>query len=124
MKRVAVLFWLLSMSAAITDRCPAAATSPNVIFIMADDLGAARSRLLRQHVPPDAEPRPAGGAGVKFTQAYAANPLCSPTRSSVLTGLWPARTGSPRPPATCRRCSLEKQLAKGNPNTTVLVAAA
>jgi arylsulfatase A-like enzyme len=29
--------------------------------------------------------------GMRFTQAYAANPLCSPTRASILTGLYPAR---------------------------------
>ncbi|MSU37359.1 MAG: sulfatase, partial [Pedosphaera sp.] len=31
--------------------------------------------------------------GMKFTQAYAACPVCSPTRASLLTGRWPQRTG-------------------------------
>ena len=29
--------------------------------------------------------------GIRFTQAYAASPLCSPTRASILTGKHPAR---------------------------------
>ena len=40
MKRVVVLVWLLGTSAAIADRGLAAATRPNIIFILADDLGA------------------------------------------------------------------------------------
>ena len=35
--------------------------------------------------------------GMTFSQAYAANPLCSPTRASVLTGLYPARVGITTP---------------------------
>ena len=31
--------------------------------------------------------------GIRFTDAYAAAPNCSPTRASILTGRWPARTG-------------------------------
>jgi arylsulfatase A-like enzyme len=34
-----------------------------------------------------------------FERAYTASPLCSPTRSAVLTGLHPARTGLTAP--TC-----------------------
>lgn len=32
-------------------------------------------------------------SGMRFTQAYAAGPVCSPTRAALLTGLFPARTG-------------------------------
>ncbi len=60
--------------------------------------------------------------GVKFTQAYAANPLCSPTRSSVLTGLWPARIGITAPVCHLPRVILAKSLSKGNPKQRVLVA--
>ncbi|MDB4310877.1 sulfatase, partial [bacterium] len=35
--------------------------------------------------------------GMTFTRAYSASPLCSPTRSSILTGLHPARTGLTTP---------------------------
>ena len=33
------------------------------------------------------------GSGMRFTQSYAAAPVCSPTRAALMTGLFPARTG-------------------------------
>ncbi len=41
----------------------------------------------------DTEPRSHVQAGSRLTNAYAACPVCSPTRASILTGLWPQRTG-------------------------------
>ena len=32
--------------------------------------------------------------GLKFTQCYAASPSCGPSRTAMLTGLWPARNGA------------------------------
>ncbi len=100
----------------------AADRKPNILFIMADDfgwtdLGCFGSKF---HQTPNLDKLAA--RGVKFTQAYAANPLCSPTRSSVLTGLWPARTGITAPVCHLPQVILDKQLSKGNPNTRVLVA--
>lgn len=116
---VLVLSFLLvavgSLNAAETQR-------PNILFIMADDfgwrdLGCCGSMF---HQTPNLDKLAA--RGTRFTQAYAANPLCSPTRSSILTGLWPARTGITAPACHLPQVVLEKGLAKGNPNTRVLVA--
>ncbi len=70
---------------------PAAAT--NVIFIMADDLGYMDVGF---NHPDSFYETPhlnrMAGQGMRFTDAYAACPVCSPTRSSILTGQYPART--------------------------------
>jgi len=65
----------------------------NVLFIIADDLGA---RDITPFNPDCFYDTPhlqrLADSGTRFTQAYAACPVCSPTRSAVLTGQWPART--------------------------------
>ncbi|MEI6712561.1 MAG: sulfatase [Verrucomicrobiota bacterium] len=95
---------------------------PNILFIMADDLGWRDLGCYGStfHKTPNLD-RLASRA-VRFTQAYAANPLCSPTRSSVLTGLWPARTGITAPVCHVPEVMLEKQLLPGGPKRRVLVA--
>lgn len=72
---------------------------PNVILFLVDDMGwqdtsvpfadqpTPWNRLYRTPHMEDMARR-----GMKFTQAYAAHPVCSPTRSSMMTGKNPART--------------------------------
>ena len=69
---------------------------PNILFILADDLGCAMSAVSGAHF---IGRRTSIGSrrGMMFTQAYAAAPICSPTRASLLTGLWPARIGITSP---------------------------
>ncbi len=95
---------------------------PNILFILADDLGWKDLGCYGStfHRTPNLD-RLASRA-VRFTQAYAANPLCSPTRSSVLTGLWPARTGITAPVCHLPEVVLEKQLVQGNPKRRILDA--
>jgi len=64
---------------------------PNVIFILADDLGWADLSCYgsRFHRTPNLDQL--ARDGMKFTQAYAACSVCSPTRASILTGKYPAR---------------------------------
>ncbi len=75
-----------------------AAVKPNVVFILADDLGWADTTLYghtKLYRTPNLERL--AKRGMTFNRAYAASPLCSPTRSSILTGLHPARTGITEP---------------------------
>jgi len=68
-------------------------TATNVIFIMADDLGYMDVGFNNPETFYDT-PSLNGLAkeSVRFTAGYAACPVCSPTRSSILTGQYPART--------------------------------
>ncbi len=72
-------------------------TRPNIVLILADDLGWADLGCYgsRYHQTPHLDAF--ANRGMRFTQAYAASPLCSPTRASVLTGLYPARIGITNP---------------------------
>jgi len=71
-----------------------AADRPNVVFILADDLGWSDTTLYGTtsfYETPNI--KRLANRGMVFTNAYTAHPLCSPTRSSIMTGLDPARTG-------------------------------
>ena len=67
--------------------------APNIVMILVDDLGdhelscAGNPFNETPHIDALAE------GGMTFTQAYAAAPVCSPTRAALMTGLAPARTG-------------------------------
>ncbi|YCM45450.1 sulfatase [Verrucomicrobiaceae bacterium 227] len=74
------------------------ADRPNIVFIVADDLGWADTTLYghtRLYQTPNIERL--AKRGMTFSRAYAASPLCSPTRASILTGQTPARTGLTAP---------------------------
>lgn len=68
-----------------------AVARPNVLIILADDLGINDLGCYgrREHRTPRLDALAA--AGLRFTNAYAAAPLCSPTRAALLTGKAPAR---------------------------------
>src|SRR3954451_19269126 len=66
---------------------------PNVVLIVADDLGWADLGCYGStfHRTPTLDRLAARGR--RFTQAYAACPVCSPTRAALMTGKAPARLG-------------------------------
>jgi len=68
-----------------------AARPPNIILILTDDLGwkdlGCQGSDFYQTPHLDRMAR----EGMRFTQAYAAGPVCSPTRASLMTGQHPAR---------------------------------
>jgi arylsulfatase A len=64
---------------------------PNILFIVADDLGWADLKCYGAdlHETPNIDKLAA--RSVMFLNSYAAAPVCSPTRASLMTGLYPAR---------------------------------
>ena len=64
---------------------------PNIVFILADDLGVNDLAVYgrREHRTPHLDRLAA--EGLRFTTAYVASPICSPSRAAILTGHAPAR---------------------------------
>jgi arylsulfatase A-like enzyme len=85
---------IILASVGATDSVLAAERPPNVVFFLVDDLGfmdvaCNNPNTLYETPHIDRLAR----EGVRFTQAYAACHVCSPTRASILTGKYPARLG-------------------------------
>jgi arylsulfatase A len=68
-----------------------AAQPPNIVFILADDLGAHDLSCYGSDFYRSPNIDKLAERGMKFTQAYAACNVCSPTRASIMTGKYPAR---------------------------------
>ena len=66
---------------------------PNVVFILADDMGWADLGCTGSTFYETPRLDRLASEGMRFTQAYAACPVCSPTRAALMTGRWPARVG-------------------------------
>jgi len=66
---------------------------PNFVFILVDDLGWIDTSCYgsKFYETPNIDRLAAGG--MRFTDAYAACAVCSPTRAAVMTGRYPARLG-------------------------------
>ena len=64
---------------------------PNIVFIMADDLGWSDLACFGADLHRTPNIDRLARQSVRFTDAYAASPVCTPTRASILTGKYPAR---------------------------------
>ena len=64
---------------------------PNFVFLLVDDLGWMGLGCYGSdfHETPNIDALAA--SGVRFTDAYAASPVCSPTRAAIMTGRYPSR---------------------------------
>lgn len=68
-------------------------TRPNILILLADDLGARDSSVYGSKFYETPNLDRLAAQGMRFTQAYAAGAVCSPTRASLQTGKYPPRTG-------------------------------
>jgi arylsulfatase A-like enzyme len=82
----AAMFGLLSISLLAGER-------PNVVFFLVDDLGQRDLGCYGSQFYETPNLDRMAREGAKFNHAYAACPVCSPTRASLMTGQWPQRVG-------------------------------
>jgi arylsulfatase A len=92
-KRYLTLLTILLCTGVRSPACKAAARLPNIVFILADDLGYGdlgcygNASNRTPHIDALAE------AGLRFTDFHSAGPMCTPTRAATLTGLYQQRFG-------------------------------
>lgn len=68
-----------------------AARRPNLVFILVDDMGWRDAGCFGSTFYDTPHIDRLAREGMRFTDAYAACPVCSPTRASIMTGKYPAR---------------------------------
>ena len=89
--------WLTGILVLTCSLLPASGSTtrqpPNIIFILADDLGWAELGCYGNSFNETPNLDRMARQGIRFTEAYAAAPVCSPYRASFLTGQYPARHG-------------------------------
>lgn len=90
-----LMLWALCIAAYSARAEAANGRPPNIVFFLIDDLGLmdigayhAQTFYETPHVDRLAR------EGMRFTNGYAANPVCSPTRYSIMTGKYPSRVQS------------------------------
>lgn len=83
---------LIILASLIQQNLAAQSSRPNIIYIMADDLGYADLSCYGRKDYQTPHLDKLASQGVKFMNAYAAGALCTPTRAAFMTGRYPART--------------------------------
>jgi len=81
----AVFFAVLAIS------CEKEKSLPNIVFILAADLGYTQVGCYGSNFYQTPHIDKLASEGLRFTNAYAACSVCSPTRASIMTGKYPAR---------------------------------
>jgi len=82
--------WLLCLA---VNTAIGADAGPNVVLLMADDLGWGQTEYYGHPILKTPHLNAMASAGLRCDRFYAAGPVCSPTRASVLTGRTHDRTG-------------------------------
>jgi arylsulfatase A-like enzyme len=89
-KELGVLVLLLAAPFTVLSQ-PGSAEKPNFVFILADDMGLHQLGCYGGTYYQTPHIDRLATQGMRFTRAYSAAPICSPTRASLMTGKYPAR---------------------------------
>ncbi len=91
--RLSPFIFILMITVMISCKSPSEKTNqqPNFIFILVDDLGWTDIGCYGSTFYETPNIDRLASEGTRFTNAYAACPVCSPTRASIMTGKYPAR---------------------------------
>lgn len=93
-RRSALKVFAGTLASSAFSRFAAASAKPwNILFLLADDLGWHDTAPYGNTVIDTPNLTRLATESVRFTNAYAACPVCSPTRASILTGKYPAHLG-------------------------------
>lgn len=93
MRNFGIAFVLVTMSLMAMDGV-VAADKPNIVLVMADDQGYGDAGYTGHPVLKTPHLDAMSKAGLRFDRFYAAAPVCTPTRASVMTGRHPNRMGA------------------------------
>ena len=86
--------WLLFLFFTVAFTSTAVAqTKPNILFLLADDLSYPYASVYGDKIVKTPNIDRIAKQGVKFTNAYAASPSCTPSRAGMLTGMYPHKLG-------------------------------
>jgi arylsulfatase A-like enzyme len=86
MKSILCLLTFFAVAANLAAQAPSSATLPNIIFVMADDMGHADIGPYGQKVIATPNLDRMAREGMRFTQAYTGASVCAPSRSVLMTG--------------------------------------
>ncbi|MDB6125208.1 MAG: arylsulfatase family protein [Pedosphaera sp.] len=90
--RLRYLVFIILVSAAFGSTAAEKPSSrPNIIFLLTDDMGYGDVGCYGGKFVPTPNIDQLAKDGTRFTQFYAASPVCSPSRTGYLTGMYPAR---------------------------------
>ena len=93
MRKSLVATAALALALAAPPALAAAARKPNVIVILADDLGYGDTSAYGSKIVKTPNIDALAADGVRFTQGYVSHPVCAPSRAALLTGRYQTRFG-------------------------------
>ncbi|MDX1639622.1 MAG: arylsulfatase [Balneolaceae bacterium] len=86
---IIALFLLMSVTVGLLAGCSEKPQQPNIVYILADDLGYGELGTYGQEIIETPNIDALARSGMRFTQHYAGSPVCAPSRYMLMTGKHP-----------------------------------